>query len=286
MKEKFRLEDYQGDYAMHCDVDEKATIFCNFLHDNGKKWRNDVSYKNKTNWKEYKEDTCYVFNSGNYCRKGYFSKSHVILEFDDFDWENEMINNFKVGDWVKPIVSYIGQDGCACNGWDSAYEIEKVNGKDIYLKGIDYPAFEAHELLLICGFVKDQVIGVHHYEDSPDPYVEKFITYVAGATNPFVTIDETGEVTGWKYAQPVVEKKYRPYKETTLDWIDWIGAEVRYKGTNKTLEISYLTRKPTSRELALALKHPEKDKVSTYSLAECFECLVWPDGSVFGEEIE
>ena len=91
MKKKFRLEDYQGvAVVMHCGTEEKAIIFCNFLHDNSKKWCTGVSYKNKTNWKEHKENTCYNFKADTYSCKKYFSKSHVILEFDDFDWSEEM----------------------------------------------------------------------------------------------------------------------------------------------------------------------------------------------------
>ena len=39
---KFRLEDYQENYVMHCDTEEKAKIFCDFLHDAGRMWNSGV----------------------------------------------------------------------------------------------------------------------------------------------------------------------------------------------------------------------------------------------------
>ena len=87
-KPKFRLEDYPGDYVMHCDTEEKAKIFGNFLHNAGRIWLFGASYNGKTFWKEYKENTVYFFNYGTYCNKEYAEKEgDTILKFDDFDWE-------------------------------------------------------------------------------------------------------------------------------------------------------------------------------------------------------
>lgn len=84
---KFKLEDYKGKYAMHCDTEEKAKIFCKFLHDNGKHWRNGDSYAKCTEWEIFRGATCYEFN-GDLIQPLGWCKQHEILKFDDFDWSD------------------------------------------------------------------------------------------------------------------------------------------------------------------------------------------------------
>lgn len=48
---KFNLEDYKGNYVMHCDTKEKSTVFCEFLHEAEYRWCNDAVYKGNTRWK-------------------------------------------------------------------------------------------------------------------------------------------------------------------------------------------------------------------------------------------
>lgn len=85
-KPKFRLEDYKYGkykYVMHCDTEEKAEVFCKYLHDNGK-----AMYLNYTYWTIFNKSTCYNFNTGTYADIIYYeNKGCQILEFDDFDWE-------------------------------------------------------------------------------------------------------------------------------------------------------------------------------------------------------
>lgn len=80
----FNIFDYQGKYAMHCDTEEKAKIFCKYLDSFGMKWRSGESYK-YTNWDTVKEETTYMFNEGSYCRVSFYKG--VVLEFDDFYFE-------------------------------------------------------------------------------------------------------------------------------------------------------------------------------------------------------
>lgn len=88
-KKKFRLEDYRGDYAVHCSTDKMAEIFLKFLHKQGKSWRTGESYLEETNFESYQEETCYFFNEGMFgdleCAK---EDRYKILEFDDFDWSD------------------------------------------------------------------------------------------------------------------------------------------------------------------------------------------------------
>lgn len=86
-KPKFQLENYQGHYVMHCNTEEKAKIFCDFLHDAGKTWRDNTSYSEATYWEIYESDTVYYFNTGLFGTTQYVIGDFIILEFDEFDWE-------------------------------------------------------------------------------------------------------------------------------------------------------------------------------------------------------
>lgn len=86
-KKKFRLDDYSGNYAMHCSTDKMAEIFLKFLHKHGKSWRTGESYLENTDWDYYKNNTCYLFNKGMFCGlKSAKEFKFTILEFDDFNW--------------------------------------------------------------------------------------------------------------------------------------------------------------------------------------------------------
>lgn len=88
-KPKFRLEDYVGNYVMHCDTEKKAKIFCVFLDKSNRQWISGNLYKYETSWETYEKDTMYCFNRGTYCNKEYAKKEcYTVLEFDDFDWSD------------------------------------------------------------------------------------------------------------------------------------------------------------------------------------------------------
>lgn len=88
-KKKFNIEDYPGDYVMHCPTEESAKIFTAYLHSLGKKWISGASYLEFTYWNFYAEDMCYGFNTNEYGSLDYYTGSdrgREILEFYDFDW--------------------------------------------------------------------------------------------------------------------------------------------------------------------------------------------------------
>lgn len=88
-KKKFRLEDYCGNYVMHCSTDKMAETFLKFLHKHGKSWRTWGSYLEETYFECYKENTCYLFNEGMFadleCAE---ENNYTVLEFNDFDWSD------------------------------------------------------------------------------------------------------------------------------------------------------------------------------------------------------
>ena len=88
-KKKFRLEDYSGNYVMHCSTDKMAETFLKFLHKHGKSWRTGKSYLEETSFECYRKDICYLFNEGMFCDlKCAKEFKFTILEFDDFDWSD------------------------------------------------------------------------------------------------------------------------------------------------------------------------------------------------------
>lgn len=84
---KFNWDEFQNKYnmiAVHCKTEEEAVDFCKQMHEHGMKWCTGRSYMEKTNYEEYKGETCYtgsgVFSSYRY----YNSEGYEILEWGDY----------------------------------------------------------------------------------------------------------------------------------------------------------------------------------------------------------
>lgn len=111
---KFNLNDYKGDYAMHCKTKEEAESFCRFLYQNGREWCNGDSYLEGDSWDNYERETVYCFNEGTYCSIEYARRmNYGVLEWSDFMENEETVSDFtpddlKSGDFVK------FEDGSVC----------------------------------------------------------------------------------------------------------------------------------------------------------------------------
>lgn len=82
---EFNLNDYRGNYVMHCKTEEEAESFCRFLHQNGRRWCNGDSYLEFNSWDNYERETVYCFNEGTYCSIEYARDlNYGILEWSDF----------------------------------------------------------------------------------------------------------------------------------------------------------------------------------------------------------
>lgn len=87
MKKKFYIENYSGNYVMHCSTEESAEIFTKYLHSLNRRWCNGESYEKDTSYLNYTNKTCYNFNDGMFGDiYSYIDMDYTILEFEDFDW--------------------------------------------------------------------------------------------------------------------------------------------------------------------------------------------------------
>lgn len=70
--------------AVHCKTEEEAVDFCKQMHEHGMKWNGGFSYLDYTNYRIYREGTCYIAK-GEYCFKNYYEKrGYTILEWSDY----------------------------------------------------------------------------------------------------------------------------------------------------------------------------------------------------------
>lgn len=84
---KFNWDEFKNKYnkiAVNCKTEEEAKDFCKQMHEHGMKWCTGKSYMEKTNYEEYKGETCYTgfgeFSSYRY----YNSEGYEILEWSDY----------------------------------------------------------------------------------------------------------------------------------------------------------------------------------------------------------
>ena len=99
---KFNINNYKGNYVMHCKTEEEATDFCNYMHNIGRRWCSGESYLNRTCWDWYQKNTAYNFNGNSYANvKFYIENKYTILEWSDFMKKKEFTKaDLKTGDIV------------------------------------------------------------------------------------------------------------------------------------------------------------------------------------------
>ena len=122
---KFNIEDYKGDYVMHCKTEEEAKDFCNYLHSVGRKWSSGDLYTTTTYWMEYGGDRVYYFNDGTHGGKRYVPDFYTILEWSDF-MNNEFTKaDLKTGDVIqrrngKVEIVFLPHQATICqdHGWN------------------------------------------------------------------------------------------------------------------------------------------------------------------------
>jgi hypothetical protein len=81
----FNIDNYKGNYVMHCKTEEEAKDFCKYLHSLGRKWYAGNSYLKDTCWDDYEENTGYYFNKGTFGHiHTAYRYGYTILEWSDF----------------------------------------------------------------------------------------------------------------------------------------------------------------------------------------------------------
>lgn len=106
---KFDINNYKGNYAMHCKTEEEAKSFCKYLHEHGKTWCIGQSYIEENRWDMYSENTVYYFNRGTYSSIGCArNEDYTILEWEDFMTNTFTKADLKTGDIIKTRCGEVG----------------------------------------------------------------------------------------------------------------------------------------------------------------------------------
>lgn len=84
---KFNWDEFKNKenrIAVHCKTEEEAIDFCKQMYKHGMEWCTGKSYMEKTNYEEYKGETCYT-GSGVFSPYRYYnSEGYEILEWGDY----------------------------------------------------------------------------------------------------------------------------------------------------------------------------------------------------------
>lgn len=84
---KFNWDEFKNTgnkIAVNCKTKEEAKDFCRQMHEHGMKWCTGKSYMEKTNYEEYKGETCY-YGRGEYSSRDFAEKyNYKILEWSDY----------------------------------------------------------------------------------------------------------------------------------------------------------------------------------------------------------
>ena len=99
---KFNINEYKGNFVMHCKTEEEARDFCNFLHSVGRKWISGDSYVDETNYVWHQTNTAYYFNQGQYGNLQIaMQDNYTILKWSDYMEKKFTKADLKTGDVVK-----------------------------------------------------------------------------------------------------------------------------------------------------------------------------------------
>ena len=122
------FKDADNKIAVHCKTKKEAVDFCKQMHEHGMKWNGGFSYLDYTNYRIYREGTCYIAK-GEYCFKNYYEKmGYTILEWSDYmqeeftksDLKDGMVVEYRDGDRRLVIDKYL-------IGKNAYYELSTYN---------------------------------------------------------------------------------------------------------------------------------------------------------------
>lgn len=109
---RFNIEDYPGNYAMHCKTFIEAKSFLAYLNGIGRTWNGGSSYIGREQWRNsHEEKTCYAFNEGRYTNKEWYEDNgYTVLEWSDFMYDTPAGRIDKTNDYDLNLVTIAGVD--------------------------------------------------------------------------------------------------------------------------------------------------------------------------------
>ena len=127
----FDINNYKGNYAMHCKTEEEAKSFLRHLRNLGRTWLSGEEYTERTLWSSHKEKTVYVFNNGTFTDTKYaILQKYTILEWEDFMKHTFTKADLKTGDVIKlrdGRVGIVNRDFEMAILKDHWFELENIN---------------------------------------------------------------------------------------------------------------------------------------------------------------
>lgn len=109
---RFNIEDYPGNYAMHCKTFIEAKSFLAYLNGVGRTWNGGGSYIGREQWRNnHQEKTCYAFNEGRYTNKEWYEDNgYIVLEWSDFMYDTPAGRIDETNDYDLNLVTICGID--------------------------------------------------------------------------------------------------------------------------------------------------------------------------------
>lgn len=109
---RFNIDDYPGDYAMHCKTLREARSFLAHLVSLGRTWNGGESYLGCANWSDkHEEETAYAFNEGRYANfEWYKNHGYQILEWSDFIYDTPCGRIDDRNDYSPDLITIMGLD--------------------------------------------------------------------------------------------------------------------------------------------------------------------------------
>ena len=160
---KFNIDDYKGNYVMHCKTKEEAESFCKYLHSLGKKWSNRDNYFPHTNWENYGTCTCYDFNRNEFSGISFYkAKNYTILEWEDFMGKKEFTKaDLKSGDIVifrnhDAGVVFLEQNAIIFKGFGEYIELSDYDTKLCDILSEEWDIVKVHRPNSPDGLIHDQ----------------------------------------------------------------------------------------------------------------------------------
>ena len=108
---RFNIEDYPGNYAMHCTTLIEAKSFLAYLNGIGKTWNGGRSYINYEQWHIQEDNTAYAFNEGKYAGADWYKEhGYTVLEWSDFMYDTPAGKIDNLNNYDKSLITIGNMD--------------------------------------------------------------------------------------------------------------------------------------------------------------------------------